>query len=91
MTMNTLNQVTKAVVKAKELVNSQGIHIAHIEKSSDHITVIVSPAYGKTKLHEFWREKSDMGKALLFIEEFAVPSPVGSSSAKDGNLLGESA
>jgi hypothetical protein len=86
--MNTLNQVTKAVVQAKKLVNSQGIHIAHIANSNDHITVIISPAYGKTKLHEFWREQSDMKKALLFIKEYAVPSPTGTSSATDGNLLG---
>jgi hypothetical protein len=87
--MKTLNQSIKDVVHAKELVNSQGIHIVHIEKSSDHITVIISPAFGKTKLAEFWRKKSDMEKALLFIKDYAVPSPT--SSAKDGNLKGVTA
>jgi hypothetical protein len=101
--MNTLNQVSQLkkhkvfvcdaridqIISAQAQINMTRDHLAHVEKLSDTIVITVSvEAFTPPIPKIFGRTPFSLKKALVHINQYVTVSPIGSSSAKDGNLLG---
>jgi hypothetical protein len=99
--MNTLNQVSQSydhkkfvcdaridqIKSAQAQINMTRDHFAHVETLSETIVITISVEAFTTPIPKiFFRTPFSLKDALDYINQYVTLSPIGSSSATDGNF-----